>query len=102
MRAIDIATWLSIMLVIEGAAILFVGWLSVSGHVLQFPKILSIGILLLSFGLMVQVIRSLYYLEHGHYPVDTVFPFWILKDIGGSLIIYYFTFWYSKNNNNKL
>lgn len=100
MRALDISIWLSIMLVVEGAAILFVGWLSVSGHVLTFPKILSTGILLMSFGLMVQVIRSIHYLEHGHYPVDTIFPFWILKDIGGSLIIYYFTFYYDKNNNN--
>ena len=100
MRALDISIWLSIMLVIEGAAILFVGWLSVSGHVLTFPKILSTGILLMSFGLMVQVIRSIYYLEHGHYPVDTIFPFWILKDIGGSLIIYYFTFCYDNKNNN--
>lgn len=97
MKSIDISTWLSIMLVIEGAAILFVGWLSVSGHVLQFPKILSIGILLMSFGLMVQVIRSLHYFQHGVYPIDTIFPFWILKDIGGSIMIYYYTFCYDTN-----
>jgi hypothetical protein len=39
-------------------------------------------------GLMVQVMRSLHFFEFGAYPVDTLFPLWITKDIGASIIIF--------------
>lgn len=93
-----IAMWLAIMLVIEVCAILSLGWLGVSGRVLQLHKMVAVGVLLLAFGLGVQVVRSLHYFEFGRYPVDKVFPWWVLKDLGGSLVIFYLSFIWRKEH----
>lgn len=91
-----IAMWLAIMLVIEVSAIASLAWLGISGRVLKLNKMFAVGVLLLAFGLAVQVVRSMHYFEFGRYPVDKVFPWWVLKDFGGSLIIFYLTFIWRK------
>lgn len=91
-----IVMWLAIMLVIEVSAIASLLWLAVSGSALKLNKMLAVGVLLMTFGLAVQVVRSMHYFEFGKYPVDKVFPWWVLKDLGGSLIIFYLTFIWRK------
>lgn len=54
------------------------------------------GIALGVAGLVVQVTRTLYFTEHGVYPLDVWFPQWSLKDVGLTLLIYYFTFTHPK------
>lgn len=88
--------WLAGMLVIELIAI-FVAFFYVftnddSGlHIVQ-----KIGFASLVFGLVVQIIRSIHFLEHGFYPVDRYFPMWITKDIGACILIYYYSFIHGK------
>jgi hypothetical protein len=48
----------------------------------------KIGIFVMTAGLMVQIMRTLYFLDYGSYPVDTFFPLWITKDIGASIIVF--------------
>jgi hypothetical protein len=91
-----IAMWLAIMLVIEVSAIASLAWLAVSGAALKLNKMLAAGLIMLTIGLAVQVVRSLHYFEFGHYPVDKIFPWWVLKDFGGSLIIFYLAFIWQK------
>jgi hypothetical protein len=50
--------------------------------------LMSILVMELIAVLMVQIMRSLHYFEFGAYPTDTLFPLWITKDIGASLIIF--------------
>ncbi len=96
MKDTTIVMWLAIMLVIEVSAIASLVWLAVSGRALKLNKLMSIGVLLMTFGLAVQVVRSLHYFEFGTYPADHVFPWWILKDLGGSMIIFYLAFFWRK------
>lgn len=54
------------------------------------------GFALLTHGLTVQIIRTVYFLQHGHYPADVFFPQWITKDLGASLLLFYFAFVHPK------
>lgn len=62
-------------------------------HILQ-----KVGFALLVFGLVVQVVRSLHYLEHGFYPIDVYFPMWLTKDLGIMVLIGYYSFIYRKKD----
>lgn len=92
----QVAMWLSIMLVIELVAV-FVAFIYVfardSGHLHIVQKV---GFASMVFGLVVQAVRSIHYLEHGFYPVDKIFPMWITKDIGACILIYYYSFIHPK------
>lgn len=92
----QIAFWLATVLVIEAVAIGAMCWLSVSTKALHLSRWVVFGLLLISFGLGVQIVRSLHYFEFGRYPIDTFFPWWILKDIGGSILIMYYAFFWDK------
>lgn len=76
------------ILVIELVAIFTVAFLAFSGFFTDMRMLSKIGIFVMTMGLMVQIMRSLHYFEFGAYPVDTLFPLWITKDIGASLIIF--------------
>lgn len=80
--------WLVSVLVLELFAILAVAFLAFSGFFTQMRMLSKIGIFVMTTGLMVQIMRSLHYVEYGSYPVDTLFPLWITKDIGASIIIF--------------
>lgn len=88
--------WLAGMLVVELVAV-FVAFFYVftrndsSLHIVQ-----KVGFASLVFGLVVQVIRSIHFLQHGHYPIDHYFPMWITKDIGACILIYYYSFIHGK------
>lgn len=88
----QVAMWLAIMLVIELAAV-FVAFVYVfardSGHLHVVQKV---GFSFMVFGLVVQVVRSIHYLENGYYPIDRFFPMWITKDIGACVLIFYYSF----------
>ena len=62
----------------------------------------KVGFALIVCGLVVQVVRSLHYIEYGNYPIDAVFPLWIFKDIGACVLIYYYAFVYPKVCNAKV
>lgn len=91
-----LVAWLVGMLVVELIAV-FVAFFYVftkddnSLHILQ-----KIGFASLVFGLVVQVIRSIHFLDVGSYPVDKYFPMWITKDIGACILIYYYSFIHGK------
>ena len=80
--------WLITVLIIELIAILTVAFLAFSGFFSDMRMFSKIGIFVMTTGLMVQIMRTLYYLDYGSYPVDTFFPLWITKDIGASIIIF--------------
>ena len=84
----NVGAWLFAVLVIELIAILLVAYLSFSGFFHEMRVIAKIGIWVMTTGLMVQIMRSLHYFEFGAYPVDTIFPLWVTKDIGASLIVF--------------
>ena len=76
------------ILVIELIAVFVVAVLAFTGFFTDMRMLSKIGIFVMTMGLMVQIMRSLHYFEFGAYPVDTLFPLWITKDIGASLIIF--------------
>jgi len=80
--------WLMAILVMELIAVFLVAFLAFSGFFTDMRMLSKIGIFLMTTGLMVQVMRSLHFFEYGVYPVDTLFPLWITKDIGASIIIF--------------
>ena len=80
--------WLIAVLIIELIAILTVAFLAFSGFFSDMRMFSKIGIFVMITGLMVQIMRTLYYLDYGSYPVDTFFPLWITKDIGASIIVF--------------
>lgn len=91
-----VAMWLMVALVFQVAAI-FTAFIYVFAkadnglHVL-----LKIGFASMVFGLVVQIVRSIHYLDTGFYPIDHVFPLWLTKDIGAIILVYYFSFIHSK------
>lgn len=80
--------WLITVLIIELIAILTVAFLAFSGFFSDMRMFSKIGIFVMTTGLMVQIMRTLYFLDYGSYPVDTFFPLWITKDIGASIIVF--------------
>lgn len=62
--------------------------------------VLKSGFSLMVMGLVVQIIRSIHYLQHGGYPTDHIFPMWLTKDIGASVMIYYFAFIHGKQKSS--
>jgi hypothetical protein len=87
----QLSFWLITMGVIELIAVaVAIFAVFPAGHDLHV--VLKIGFAVMVFGLVVQLGRSVYYLQHGSYPVDVYFPLWISKDIGASILIYYYAF----------
>ena len=80
--------WLMSILVMELIAVFVVAFLAFTGFFTDMRMLSKIGIFVMTMGLMVQIMRSLHYFEFGAYPTDTLFPLWITKDIGASLIIF--------------
>lgn len=91
MNDIQIAVWLSVALVFQVIAI-FVAFINVFAKPNDFHWLLKAGIASMVFGLVVQIVRSIHYLDNGSYPVDRYFPMWLTKDIGIMLMIYFFAF----------
>ena len=80
--------WLITVLIVELIAILTVAFLAFSGFFSDMRMFSKIGIFVMTTGLMVQIMRTLYFLDYGSYPVDSFFPLWITKDIGASIIVF--------------
>ena len=64
-------------------------------HILQ-----KVGFALLVFGLVVQVVRSVHYLEFGSYPIDRHVPLWLAKDVGIMVLIFFYSFIHSCSSTN--
>jgi len=90
--------WLITVLIIELIAILTVAFLAFSGFFSDMRMFSKIGIFVMTTGLIVQIMRTLYYLDYGSYPVDSFFPLWITKDIGASIIIFDLAILHFKRN----
>lgn len=88
----QVALWLVAVGTFELMALFLFSVFVIEGGVLNLHKILKLGLMMLSFGLVVQILRSIHYLNFGYYPVDRYVPLWAMKDIGGALILYYFSF----------
>jgi hypothetical protein len=93
----QVAMWLTISMVASfffiGIAFVFVFISGQDMHILQ-----KVGFALLVFGLVVQVVRTVHYLEFGSYPVDHYFPMWLTKDLGIMAFIYYYSFIHPKKD----
>ena len=86
----QIALWLIAVGFFELSALVLFSTFIIGREALALNTILKTGLITLSLGLAVQLARSVHYLNYGTYPVDVHFPLWVLKDIGGALILYYF------------
>jgi len=85
---VSVGAWLLAVLVMELVAIVCVAYLSFGGFFKGMRTLAKVGILMMTTGLMVQIMRSLHFFEFGAYPVDTFFPLWVTKDIGASIVIF--------------
>ena len=88
---IEIKAWLILVMLIEVPAIAMVAMhlqLRAALARMGFGWLMLAGILLCTFGLCVQVGRSMNYIKYNAYPVDEWFPFWITKDIGISIMLF--------------
>jgi hypothetical protein len=88
---IEIKAWLILVMLIEVPAIAMVAMhlqLKAALYRMGFDWRMLAGIYLCTFGLCVQVGRSMNYIKYNAYPVDEWFPFWITKDIGISVMLY--------------
>jgi hypothetical protein len=88
---IEIKVWLILVLLIEVPAIAMVAChlqLRAALARMGFGWLMLTGILLATFGLCVQVGRSMNYIKFNAYPVDEWFPFWVTKDIGISIMLF--------------
>ena len=99
MNDAQVAMWLTVSMVASFffIAIAFV-FVFISGqemHILQ-----KVGFALLVFGLVVQVVRSVHYLQFGFYPIDKHVPLWLAKDVGIMVLIFFYSFVYPKRNKN--
>jgi hypothetical protein len=92
-----VGVWLMAILAIELIAILCVAFLAFSGFFSGMRPLAKAGIFLMTTGLMVQIMRTLHFLEFQSYPVDTFFPLWITKDLGASILIFDLFLLYFKN-----
>lgn len=91
-----VAAWLAVILVFEVLAILTAFIYVFANTNNKLHVLLKIGFASMVFGLVVQVVRSIHYLDAGFYPIDHVFPMWATKDIGACILIYYFSFIHPK------
>jgi hypothetical protein len=95
----QVAMWLTISMVASfffiGIAFVFVFISGQDMHMLQ-----KVGFALLVFGLVVQVVRTVHYLEFGSYPIDRHVPLWLAKDVGIMVLIFFYSFVYPKRNQN--
>lgn len=91
----QVAFWLVSAGIVEVIAV-FIAIFVVFPSDNDWHTLLKAGFALMVLGLVVQIVRSIHYLEHGYYPIDVYFPMWITKDIGASLLIYYFAFVHPK------
>lgn len=82
--------WLWVMLVISIPAILTVLYAGLSPAAASLDTGYKIAILICTFGLVIQCIRSIHFFTYGHYPVDHLFPLWVAKDIGIVILIFRF------------
>lgn len=94
----QVAFWLVTMGVIELAAV-FTAILVVFPMGGELHQVLKIGFAVMVFGLVIQLVRTTHYLNYGTYPVDHVFPMWITKDLGASILIFYFAFLHGKQEH---
>lgn len=92
----QVAMWLTIALVFQviaiGVAFIYV----FANHDNGLHVLLKIGFASMVFGLVVQIVRSIHYLDNGFYPIDKFFPLWLGKDIGACILIYFYAFVYPK------
>ena len=88
---VEIKFWLILVLLIEVPAI---AMMVMHTPMLQKLKALGLsgwmlaGMYLSTVGIFVQVIRTYHYVKFNSYPVDEWFPFWALKDVGISIMIF--------------
>ncbi len=82
-----IAVWLKVIIVLSIPAICFVFWWFVFGKREEKRILRELALTFGAFGLSVQTFRSLYFFEHGIYPIDVGWPMWATKDISICLFI---------------
>ena len=96
MSADAVAVWLGIVLVMETIAILVFLYDVLFEEDSGIHPVLKTGLLFMVFGIAVQCVRTLHYFQYGTYPVDKYVPWWVAKDIGICINMYYYHFIHPK------
>lgn len=91
-----VAFWLTLALVFQVLAI-GVAFVYVFAKPEGLHALLKVGFAFSVFGLVVQIVRSIHYLDNGFYPVDRYVPMWLAKDAGAMILVYYFAFIHKRN-----
>lgn len=73
---------------LAAALILFAG--ALSERMRLYPVWHKVGLIVAALGLTAQAIRNIQFLLTGISPTDMDAPLWVLKDIGISLIAFYY------------
>ena len=92
---IEIKFWLIVAMLLEVPAVAMV-WSKFPMRKSGLSWWYLTGIYMLTFGLIVQVGRSMNYIKFNSYPVDEIFPWWLFKDFGASILLFCFV----KDANN--
>lgn len=83
----SLTAWLIVLIAFAVPAVCFVFWWFIFGKRDDKRVLRELALFFGAYGLIVQTIRSLYYMEFGHYPVDIGWPQWGSKDISICLFI---------------
>lgn len=92
MNDAQVAVWLTVVMFFEVIAVCVAFFYVFAQDDAHMHVVQKIGFAFMVFGLVVQVVRSMHYLDFGYYPIDRYFPMWITKDIGAIILIYYYSF----------
>ena len=76
-----IDVWLKGVMVVSVPAICFALWWFAFGKRSEKRILRELALFFGAVGLSVQTFRSIYFFEHGFYPVDVGWPMWATKDI---------------------
>lgn len=72
------------------ALIIFAG--ALSERMRLYPTWHKVGLITAAFGLLAQGVRNVQFLVTGISPSDADAPFWVLKDVGISLIAFFYAY----------
>ena len=78
---------------LAAAFIIYAG--AMSDRMRLYPTWHKVGLIFAATGLVFQAVRNIQFLVTGVSPSDSDLPFWALKDIGISLIAFFYVYHYA-------
>ena len=87
MNQVSVQAWLMLVMILSVPTILGMLILAPTHYIKDIDPWFKGAMLLITFGLIVQCIRSTHFFLYGSYPIDNIFPMWVTKDVGGIIFI---------------